>query len=706
MIRRKERLSLEALTEKLVKKGKIQQAIDENLKILSGDERDIPIRNKLGELYIRTNQPDEAIREYRVISKHYEEIGEHSKSIAFLKKIIRLDPENYDSIKKMALLLHKKGFTSEAKREYSKLADHLVKKKNIKEAISVYKKLIEIDSEDLTHKVTLAELFSKEGSADQAIDILNEVAEVNIQKGALKEASKVLKQARALNKDHPRTLGNTLELLKKEKKTERARDLILNVLKKDGENISALTFLGTLHFDNSEYDKAEEVLSKVISIRPFEADARIKLGKIFIQKKNLDKAYEMFEPLVEMLIKRQKKDKAIGLLGFILASKKVHLPTVEKLASIYDENNDEENLGLAYRILLKEYRKTDLKDKSLSVLRELVNLDPENEEYYLEKEKLEKELGIRRESAEEIPGDVEEIGYEDVLEKGLRKVELYVDEGLIKNARRILDDLRLRFPKEPRVEKRFNELRDVQQEIRIEEISERLEKVREMERSIFGDTEERDQTGPALPEEDFVEAGKITSEEIFAGTDIIPLTTTKTAWKYFDLSKRINDELDAMNLIIEHQIRGDTTTFEKELLDIVMEFRKGLDEKMDEKDFETHYNLGIAFFEQGLFDEAILELELAAKNEALSVECFGVISLCYREKKMFKECLEWIDKALAVTEKRSGQWYSLRYDLGQIYEEMKEEKKALRIYNELKKWDSKYRDVITRVETLKKRIKK
>ena len=129
MIRRKERLSLDALTEKLVKKGKIQRAIDEYLKMLSGDERDIPIRNKLGELYIRTNQPDGAIREYRVIANHYEEIGEHSKSIAFLKKIIRLDPDSYESIKKMALLLHKRGFTSEAKREYSRLADHLVKQK-------------------------------------------------------------------------------------------------------------------------------------------------------------------------------------------------------------------------------------------------------------------------------------------------------------------------------------------------------------------------------------------------------------------------------------------------------------------------------------------------------------------------------------------------------------------------------------------------
>jgi tetratricopeptide (TPR) repeat protein len=127
---------------------------------------------------------------------------------------------------------------------------------------------------------------------------------------------------------------------------------------------------------------------------------------------------------------------------------------------------------------------------------------------------------------------------------------------------------------------------------------------------------------------------------------------------------------------------------------------------MDEKDFETHYNLGIAFYEQGLLDEAILELELAAKSEPLSIESFGVISFCYKTKKMFKEALEWIQKALAVADKNSSQWYSMRYELGLIYEEMNDEKKALRIYNEIKKWDSKFRDVERRVGILKERTKK
>jgi tetratricopeptide (TPR) repeat protein len=706
MIRKKSRLSLEALTEKLVKKGKVQQAIEENIKMLAGDERDIPIRNKLGELYIKTDQPHEAVREYRVIAKHYDEIGEHSKSIAFHKKILRLNPDDSESIQKIALLLHKKGFTAEAKREYLKLADRLVKKKDNKEAITVYQKLLEIDSEDLKHKASLAELYSKEGSTDQAIEILNEVAEAHIQTGALKDASKVLKQARGLDKDHSRTLENTLELLKKEEKTERARDLIMNILKKDAENISALKFLGTLHYDSKEYKKAEEVLSKVISIRPLEAEARIKLGKIFIQNKDLDKAFEMYEPLVEMMIKRQKPEKAIGLLGFILASRMAHIPTIEKLASIYDEISDDDNLGLAYRVLLKEYRKAELKDKSLAVLRELVNLDPENEEYYLEKEKLEKELGIRREAVEGAPSDAAEVSFEDMVETELRRTELYVDEGLIKNALRILDNLKLRFPKEVRVEKRYNELRNLKQEIRIEDIPERLEKVRELEKRIFGESDVSAQAAHASHAEEVIAEATISAEDIFADTDIIPFGAKKRAWKYFDLSERINDELDAMNLIIEHQIRGDTTTFEKDLLDIVAEFRKGLDDKMDEKDFETHYNLGIAFYEQGLLDEAILELELAAKSEPLSVESFGVISLCYKGKNMFDESMEWIQKALAITDKHSGQWYSMRYDLGLIYEEMNDEKKALRIYNEIKKWDPKFRDVESRAAVLKERAKK
>ena len=99
-------------------------------------------------------------------------------------------------------------------------------------------------------------------------------------------------------------------------------DLVNEILTKDKENIKALYLLGNLHFEDGNLKEAEEILAKIISLRPKEVEARIKIGKIHIQKNELDLAFEIFDPLVDTLVRKQKEDKAVGLLGLILSAKK------------------------------------------------------------------------------------------------------------------------------------------------------------------------------------------------------------------------------------------------------------------------------------------------------------------------------------------------------------------------------------------------
>ena len=132
----------------------------------------------------------------------------------------------------------------------------------------------------------------------------------------------------------------------------------------------------------------------------------------------------------------------------------------------------------------------------------------------------------------------------------------------------------------------------------------------------------------------------------------------------------IENELEAIKTTYSFQIRGDTTVVEKALSDIVSEFRKALEDKVEKEDYESHYNLGIAFLEQGLFDEAIDECKLAANDKALEAECYSVISFCHRQKKEYREALKWLDKAQGLSEKNPDQSFALKYELATLYEEM------------------------------------
>ena len=61
------------------------------------------------------------------------------------------------------------------------------------------------------------------------------------------------------------------------------------------------------------------------------------------------------------------------------------------------------------------------------------------------------------------------------------------------------------------------------------------------------------------------------------------------------------------------------------LADIFKEFKKGVDKQLGKEDYDTRYNLGIAYKEMGLIDEAIAEFQLAAKDEARLLECSSML---------------------------------------------------------------------------------
>ncbi len=699
------RARIESIAEKLIKKGKFQDAIEEYKKLLTGDEQDINIRNIISDIYIKLKKNDKAVEELKRIAIFYESCGNYSKAIAIYKRISRLVPEDWGAAKKLASIYRDHGFTSEARSEYLNLAKKFLKENNNKEAIRTYELLLDLSPADIESRLTLAELYEKEGQTDKVVEELNEVAEYQIQKNNFSKAKEILNKAKTLNNGHTRTLGNLIDIFEKEDKKKEAIQLANQILRKDKENLKALNLLGDICFKEGDHKKAEEVFLKIITLRPKDADVRIKLGKIYILEDKLDHAFRLYEPLVEALMRKQIENKAIGLLGLILSAKKPHLPTLEKLAHIYKAKNQVQNLEKVYRIILEEYKKKNLAEKQFALLEEMVRIFPERKEYYEQYKKFKEELGVLE----------EEVGAEDslynsdkikkIIEDSLAKADLYVEQGLIKNAMRILENLRMKFPDESVIEKKIESIRNMPIQVDLEEIPKRIEKVSKKETVLFGEKEKAERLSSDYLEDD--EAEKLTAADIFAETDIIPIVSLDTGEKeYYDLSGKIREELEAIKEIYSYQIRGDTTIVEKALSDIVAEFRKALDEKVDKKDYESRYNLGIVFIEQGLFDEAIEEFKLAAQDKSLAMDSYSALSICYRNKKDFDEALKWLGKAQNLSDKGTFQFFALKYEEASIYEQRNNLKKALKLYSEVEKWNPEYREVSKKIEELKNKLKK
>jgi tetratricopeptide (TPR) repeat protein len=148
-----------------------------------------------------------------------------------------------------------------------------------------------------------------------------------------------------------------------------------------------------------------------------------------------------------------------------------------------------------------------------------------------------------------------------------------------------------------------------------------------------------------------------------------------------------------------------------ELADVFQEFRDELGEiESEEEDLETHYNLGIAYREMGLLDEAIGEFQRVAKAIQkgkpfpYAMNCATLMALSFLDKGAPKIAAFWYQKALDTPGIDQETELALRYDLGVALETAGESKSALDSFQRVYAMNIDYRDVGDRIAALQKHV--
>jgi tetratricopeptide (TPR) repeat protein len=131
------------------------------------------------------------------------------------------------------------------------------------------------------------------------------------------------------------------------------------------------------------------------------------------------------------------------------------------------------------------------------------------------------------------------------------------------------------------------------------------------------------------------------------------------------------------------------------------EFQRGVAEQVQEEDFDTHFNLGLAYREMGLLDEAIGEFQLSAKSPEYLVESASMIGACFLEKGFPEQGAEWYERALAAPGLALEMELGLRYELGRAQEAAGNTEAALASFSEVLAINPAYRDIMDRVSKLR-----
>ena len=182
-----------------------------------------------------------------------------------------------------------------------------------------------------------------------------------------------------------------------------------------------------------------------------------------------------------------------------------------------------------------------------------------------------------------------------------------------------------------------------------------------------------------------------------------PRAPAKEESEFVDLGAMIlDDEMpvrDTRMKVADEEPTGDE---EKDFHDMLSRFKQGIDENIDEADFQSHYDLGVAFKEMGLLDEAISEFQKSLRAPEGKLKTSEALGACFFEKGALVVAESILRRGLDLPAGGDQERVGVLYWLGRALEGQGKKVDARELYGRVFAVDIRFMDVGERVKALAK----
>ncbi len=137
--------------------------------------------------------------------------------------------------------------------------------------------------------------------------------------------------------------------------------------------------------------------------------------------------------------------------------------------------------------------------------------------------------------------------------------------------------------------------------------------------------------------------------------------------------------------------------------EMLKRFKQGVADNVDEEDYESHYDLGVAYKEMGLIDEAIAEFQKALRGHSNRVRAYEALGQCFVEKDQYQVATSVLSRAVAVGEGDDHHLVGVLYLLGRATEALSRNRDALDYYQRVFAVDIEFRDVADRIRAIERK---
>jgi tetratricopeptide (TPR) repeat protein len=629
----------------------------------SGEEADVALWNRLGDLHLRVNQTNHAVEAYETAVNAYAEAGLHNNAIALCRKILRLVPGRAAVYLKLGQISAASGFLADARQNFLEYAERMRRAGKLDESFAALKEFADLSPGDADARRLLAEQLAANGRIDQAVEQLRILLGILLDAGDDPAAATVREQISAVDPTADDSPIRRAAAGRGEQGHDfrtgadpyaRADDDAAAAPGGEGaDDAPPAGFEPTAGFDTGRYEGDDAGSLPGADLEPLD----IEPTSLIDEPPSAGIGEEL--PLID------PDEPATG----------AREPGAVEEDEEYGDDDDSEPLPL---IGFDDEEPGAPTPRSIDALRARAQAAPED------REAVEGLLNALRARGldDEVPA-VLEANHRALAAAGRYRDAVWPVSELV---RLRPDDAGLL---QKRVEYAFRGGDRDAQVYAYLDLGRHLaaEGNPDKARAVFQRVLELE---PA-------------HEEARAAVDAAAAAAAQPP---------PDDFVDLAALIMDDDAQGPTTRFvveereptgdeDRDFADMLANFRQKVAENIEVEDSSSHYDLGVAFKEMGLVDEAIAQFQVALRGGANPLATLELLGQCFFEKGQFAVGSRVLERALRLPNTGDPELVGVLYLLGRIAESIGDVERALEHFERVVAVDIRFRDTAARLEALR-----
>lgn len=743
--------------EKFLSQGKINAAIKEYRQIVDNDADDLTTLNMLGDLYVRSGKNQEAVLCFERIAEHYSAQEFNLKAIAMYKKIERLRPRDPIVANKLADLYANQGLVHDARAQYLVVVDAYTKSGDNKRALDILHKIADLDPNNTEIRLKLADGYLKENMRRESAGAFVQAASRFHQIGSHDQALDAYNKALQLVRDDREALRGLLETHIARGTADEAAEVLERVVETHEDDKELVSMLARAYLEAEDPKGAERATALLMAQDGSNYPQFLPVTRLYLKAGEVDEVIRILSTIIERMLAGREERELLEIVNQVLDRNPDHVAGLRMLVRIHWWQRDMDALRSSLERLAESAEASELVDEERYALTQLVRLAPDEQRYL---DRLNLLGGLQEETADDFaaipqpdngetdvpqfetfavvedddqaepiapvvsdefetnaaPGsttfsdptasfadlnedefatsatDFQEVDFsivttpdtpvdldaapadeerhENVMRQELESVDFYIAQGYSDIAVDTLEMLERQFGPHPDIQSRRDKL------------AQRNQPVEEAAVFEFGGVEE---VATATP----VQAEAITFNDDSA---------------YASLAGE-----DGNNVGAAKPLAPVAAGIDAGLAELFEEFRAAEEGDEVREDYETHYNMGTAYKEMDLMDEAIQEFQTSASlvkpgdGTSRFLQCCNMLGHCFIQKGMPEAAVLWFKKGLQAPGHSEDEYQALRYELASAYEQLGDLKQAREFYTEVYGVDVSYREVAEKLSQLRQK---